>query len=183
MQDERPLWEFEQWVIDRLVKAVEAGDGPAKEKLGKHLIEGYTAHDWNRFEVVDDGLFLPSARLEPRQAWIQDVLDAMERYDAPKERVEALSHGAPMTDLECRQWLELVVERAFDEELAYEHGAGSIWVILQVRHSRTGSCCLAVIDWAGESRSFVAAYNTRVEAVNALKGIGFISMADYLARR
>jgi len=83
---------------------------------------------------------------------------------------------------ELARWRESVAERAFSEEFAFERDEGIVWVVVELRHSKRGRCCVGVVDWTGFRERFVTAYRTSAEVVSALKDIGFVSEHDYRSR-
>jgi len=177
-EDFRNTWGSEQWVLDRLVEAVESGDPENKLKLATHLLDGYSRHDWKRRVVVGSGIILLHKDLDPRTAPLDEILEILREADVSDERRETILQGAPLTKAEVEVWQQAVRERAFDAQLVYECGAGNICVVLRVKHSAGRTAYIAARDWSGQSGLFVAVYSTYDEAVKALRNIGIVRIDD-----
>ena len=58
-EDGRHTWNREQWVIDRLIEAVETGDADVKAQCGARLLARYEGGEWYLWREVDCARFLP----------------------------------------------------------------------------------------------------------------------------
>jgi hypothetical protein len=171
-EDTRTTWASEQWVIDRLVEAVDVGDAGAKMKLGTCLLDGYERHDWYRRRMVDSGALVLHEDLNPEVADPDDVAEVL-GYDS--DRANEIARGAGFTTQELEAWRALVVASGFDHELIYL-GYANACVVVEVKHSDGRHACIAVQKWSRGSGVFVAAYKTHAEALNALRSIGMVKM-------
>lgn len=181
-----PTWNNERWVIDRLVDAVEAGNTDAKQKLGQRLLDGISDDNWDAWNFIEAGPFLPLTFLDADNIEDDDLEWFCEDDTIPDSRLDEVLNGG-LSGLELTRWRQRVVERAFDPG---EFDREMRWFIIGVR--RTGGRVAHVasfgyaVDWADwydlPNTSFVAAYDTYTEAINALKSVGFISPKDVQAR-
>ena len=174
----------EQWVVDRLVEAVDVGDGDAKARFAEAWLNGFARHDWRRAVEVDSGLIHPLEEPTPLLAPPKDVLDGLEYLQADDLEVASATFydGPDLSEAKRREWCRLAAERAFSEELAFDGTHGRVWVILRLVASNRRSAHVAVIDWADDGGRFVAAYQTASEGRRALQVIGYVNHNDYLAR-
>jgi hypothetical protein len=164
------------------VQAVENGDASQKRPLAESLLRAYTDARWRRFEVLDWGLFLPPAGLAPFRAR-DAAIEALGEWDELCEgRSDALAAGAPLNSQEADAWRDLIVQGAISDAHAYWAGLGDLWAVLELTRSVRSRCCIAVLGWGTNSLQFVAAYSTSLEAITAIKALGFVSVADYAAR-
>ncbi len=177
-KDFRETWDSEQWVLDRLIESVEAGDAPFRDRLAKHLIEKYSNHDWHRRRVIDTGVILPNTQLDPRVANREDVVTALEDTKISNARLKKLSEGALLNNAEVAIWRRYVRERAFDPEFVFERGEGNFCVVVELKHSDRRRAHLAITNWDGQSGVLVAPHSTYTEALAALKMVGAVSMED-----
>jgi hypothetical protein len=169
-----------------LVQAVEAGDTNVKQALGQRLLDGISDDKWDAWRFIEAGLFLPLAFLDPANIEQNDLEWLCEDEEVSLARAnEILENG--LSGVELTRWRERVVDRAFapgefDREMR--------WFIIEVR--RTGGCVAYIAsfgyvddgaDWYDlPSTSFVAAYRTYTEVMNALKSVGFTGPKDFEAR-
>jgi hypothetical protein len=173
----------ERDIIDRLVNAVIEGDADGKAELAAIWLGGVAEHDWRRWRIVDEGFFLSMESLDPSRASPIDIVNLLERYEEVSEkRLRTLRRGGPLNRTEAAIWRHDVIERAFSPEYVYELGTGTRWVVVELKHSKRGRCCVGVLDWNGPRECFVAAYITQNEVANALKARGYINHDDYKRR-
>lgn len=177
---ERATWDSEQWVIDRLVEAVELGVAEDKLRFARRLLDGYAKDGWRRRRMVDSGIIVLETDLDPRFADPGDAANAVDRAGGSQERYDQLAGGALLTNEEVSTWREYVTEIAFDDGLAYECHRSNLCVVLEVKHSDRRRAHLAVTHWDGQSGDLVAAYPTYTDALNALKNAGTVKMDSYL---
>lgn len=155
----------ERWVIDRLVEAVQAGDTDAKAKLAQRFLDGVGEDEWCSWRLIEDGHFLSFANLDPRNMQDEDLESLREEEGTEPDR-----------------WREVVADRAFAPECA------ALWVMLAVKHQRSPAVYVAAtvaraLDWNGRAQmSFLAAYATYTDTLNAVKAQGFTGRKDYQAR-
>ena len=180
--DVRYMWNHERWVIDRLVDAVEAGDTDAKAKLGQRLLDGIDDDNWRSWRFIEDGFLLPFTALDPLNMLGEDLDRLCEEGVVSAARDPLICDGAPLEGRELDRWREIVVNRAWAPECA------TFWGMFEVKHQRSGAVYLAAIIEPKYERdehqtvSFVAAYATYTEALNALRSMGFTGPKDYQAR-
>ncbi|MDE0831488.1 MAG: hypothetical protein OSB03_20045 [Vicinamibacterales bacterium] len=175
-QSNRHRWNAEQWVIDRLVDAVESGDVAMKSRCGQRLLTGYEQDGWQAGWQIETAPFLSLAQLDPK-SWEWDEAVVLEGEAVSQTRLDHLAAGAAMTASEVDGLRSVVAGRAFDEEF------GDYWAILRLLHSNgRRRVYMAVTEWDGKTGCFLAAYSTYPEALNALRGVGFTSERDFQSR-
>lgn len=183
--DERDTWGSEKWVIEQLITAVEEGDAELKRRCATRWLDGYASHDWRAARFVDWGLFHPIREQNPRDYAPDSVADLLEyssEHNFTESRIAAIREGAPLRSHEKRIWRERLLWRAFDDESAY-YGQCREWVILRVSAGVRRVAHFGVLDWLdGEAGSYVAAYQTSAEVLNAIKSICYVSLRDYQER-
>ncbi|OFW13592.1 MAG: hypothetical protein A3H29_08770 [Acidobacteria bacterium RIFCSPLOWO2_02_FULL_67_21] len=175
-------WNNERWVIDRLVDAVEAGDTDAKPKLGQRLLDGIGDDNWRSCRFIEDGFFVPFAALDPLNLLGEDLDSLCEERVISATREPLICDGAPLEGRELDRWREIVVDRAWAPECA------TFWMLIEVKHQRSRAVYVAAVikpEYECEPRpavTFVAAYATYSETLNALKARGFTGPKDYQTR-
>ena len=176
-EDARHTWNREQWVIDRLVEAVETGDPDVKAQCGTCLLERYEGGEWQIPREVESGRILLLSALDPSESdW--DVVEVLEGRGVSEARLKGLEHGEELTASERRQWEDEIARSALGGDSEPD------WAILELKHSDPRRLAhMAVTDWDGASGRFLAAYSSSSEALNALRRIGFTGQKDYRARR
>lgn len=184
-EDIRDTWGSERWVIEQLVAAVEQGDAEMKRQCAKRWLDGFVNHDWRSVRLVECGLFHPIREQHPRDYDPDDVADLLEGCadrEVTESRIEKIRAGAPLRTEERRLWRQELVRLAFDDEWAY-YGNCREWVILKLSAGARRVAHLGAIDWTDEEAgSYVAAYQTSGEVLNAIKRVGYVSYRDYIER-
>lgn len=97
------------------------------------------------------------------------------------DRLVELENGAGSTTEEVEAWRALIVRGAVTDDV-YDADVGDTWTVLEITRSARSRCGLAVIGQHGETPALVAACSSRTEAMIALRGRGFVGVADYAAR-
>ncbi|HEY1307288.1 MAG TPA: hypothetical protein VGF24_27220 [Vicinamibacterales bacterium] len=181
--DVRRTWNNEQWVIARLIEAVEAGLTDAKPALGQRLLEGIWNDGWTAWKWVEEGPYLPLQRLDPVSLSEDDLAWLRDKGAISAERKAEICKGARLKRSELERWREMVVDQAFEPELP------ASWAIFQTRRGLRTVCVAATltqlyVESPDEqiAPTFVAAYETFTEALNALKSNGFVGRRDYMLR-
>ena len=72
--------------------------------------------------------------------------------------------------------MERVAEDAFSEEEHFFGMGRRLWVVLEVKHSQHGRCCIGVLDWETVEQRYVAAFASRIEVLNALRARGYLNL-------
>jgi hypothetical protein len=199
-RDRNQNWDSERWVIDQLIDAVDAGEGLVKLKYGRRLCEGQASLDWHSGRLIDVGKFTPFIKSNTRLS--EDDVELLEMTDVISEtRLGSLRGGARMTPDELHEWRRLRAEYDLDPS------SGSVWAVMEVRHSDRRRRAYIAMTGRGPREadldvevyvncdglrtrpraefewSFVAAYSSYTEALNAVKSVGYTSIADYIQRR
>jgi hypothetical protein len=182
-EDVRHTWNKEKWVIDRLIEAVEAGDTGAKPSLGQRLLDGIWNDGWTAWECVEEGLYLPLKALDPANLSGEDLDCLCEEGVVSVAREPEICSGAALQGRELQRWHEIVVERAFAPEVAVS------WAIFEMHRGRRSIYVAATLTQPSPESpiynmipTFVAAYETFTEVLNALKSKGFLGRKDYEVR-
>ena len=177
-EDTRQQWNIENWVIDRLVDAVEAGDTDGKQALGQRLMDGIDRDNWNGGRFIEVGQFLPLTFLDAASIDDDDMnwLCGDETVTLSRAN-EILADG--VSGVELTRWRERVAERAFDPG---EFDRDMLWCLIAVRRTGGREAYVAAFGYGLSPLTYVAAYDTYTESMNALKAMGFISLKDYGAR-
>ena len=176
-EDARHTTNREQWVINRLVEAVETGDPDVKAQCGTCLLARYEGGEWQMPREVETGRILLFSALDPSESdW--DVVEVLEGRGVSEARLEALENGEELTASERRQWEDEIARSALNIDSEPD------WAILELKHSDPRRLAyMAVTDWDGASGCFVAAHSSHEGALNALREIGFTGQKDYYSRR
>lgn len=168
----RDTWNAPNWVIDRLVEAVEAGDAAEKIKLARHFIRCRQRLGWNHGTVVGSGIIVLNANLDPAKADPGEIAGALEET-VSAARLTKIAAGGRLTKSEALRWREYSIECGLDEEIAWTYGA-NFWVVLELRHTNRRRAYLALRNWDGRSGVFVAAYETQTYALMAVRSLGVV---------